>query len=83
MQTFLNQRAPDLVKSIGLRNIIERLFNASAIGVRLANVGSPRFRAEDSDLMLPSVGAIYVHQCLYKGLKEGLHKSADLMLCKM
>lgn len=76
-EAHINQRAPDLVKSIGLRNIIERLFNASAIGVRLANVGSPRFRAEDSDLMLPSVGAIYVHQCLYKGLNLREKRARD------
>ncbi len=67
-ETHLRGRAPELVEKLGVRRIIERLFNASAIGVRLADAGSPRFRSEDSDLMLPAVGAIYVHQGLYKGL---------------
>lgn len=67
-EAHLKERAPKLVEMMGVRLIIERLFNASAIGVRLANAGSPRFRSEDSDFMLPAVGAIYVHQCLYKGL---------------
>ncbi|MCA1789046.1 MAG: hypothetical protein LC667_04070 [Thioalkalivibrio sp.] len=51
-----------------IRRIVEMLFNASVIGVRLGNSGSPRFRCEDSDLVLPNVGAIYVHQSLFKGL---------------
>lgn len=67
-EEHLKSRAPKLVEELGVRKIIERLFNASAIGVRLADTGSPRFRSEDSDLMLPAVGAIYVHQCLYKGM---------------
>lgn len=67
-EEHLKGRAPKLVEELGVRRIIERLFNASAIGVRLADAGSPRFRSEDSDLMLPAVGAIYVHQCLYKGM---------------
>ncbi len=67
-EMHLRSRAPDLVGRLGVRRVIERLFNASAIGVRLADAGSPRFRSEDSDLMLPAVGAIYVHQCLYKGM---------------
>ncbi|WP_313603794.1 P-loop ATPase, Sll1717 family [Comamonas jiangduensis] len=67
-EAHLRNRLPQLVDKLGVRRIIERLFNASAIGVRLADAGSPRFRSEDSDLMLPAVGAIYVHQALYKGM---------------
>lgn len=75
----LKGRAPKLVDTLGVRVMIERLFNASAIGVRLADAGSPRFRSEDSDLMLPAVGAIYVHQCLYKGmnLREKRNRDGD------
>ncbi|MBN9529811.1 MAG: hypothetical protein J0H82_26625 [Alphaproteobacteria bacterium] len=76
-ETHLHDRSPELVKKLGLRLIIERLFNASAIGVRLAGAGSPRFRSEDSDLVLPAVGAIYVHQCLYKGLSVREKRARD------
>ena len=76
-ETHLSSRAPVLVARLGVRRIIERLFNASAIGVRLADAGSPRFRSEDSDLMLPAVGAIYVHQCLYKGLSLREKRARD------
>ncbi|NUJ79603.1 hypothetical protein HUN39_06115 [Methylocystis sp. FS] len=64
----LQDRIPRLVDEYGTRRIIELLFNASAIGVRLGNSGSAKFRSEDSDLVLPAVGAVYVHQCLYRGL---------------
>jgi hypothetical protein len=76
-EIHLRGRAPELVEKLGVRRIIERLFNASAIGVRLADAGSPRFRSEDSDLMLPAVGAIYVHQCLYKGLSLREKRAKD------
>ncbi len=76
-EAHLKGRAPKLVETLGVRTMIERLFNASAIGVRLADAGSPRFRSEDSDLMLPAVGAIYVHQCLYKGMNLREKRARD------
>ena len=76
-EAHLRGRAPELVERLGVRRIIQRLFNASAIGVRLADAGSPRFRSEDSDLMLPAVGAIYVHQCLYKGMSLREKRARD------
>ena len=66
--THLTQRVPHLVTKHGVRAIIELLFNSSSIGVRLGDAGSPRYRSEDNDFMLPAVGAIYVHQCLFKGM---------------
>ena len=42
--------------------------DASVIGVRLGNVGSARFKCEDSDLVLPASGGVYIHQSLIKGL---------------
>lgn len=47
---------------------METLFEYSVIGVRLGDAGSTRFKAEDSELVLPRSGAVYVHQSLYKGL---------------
>lgn len=76
-EDHLRERSPKLVEALGVRKITERLFNASAIGVRLANAGSPRFRSEDSDFMLPAVGAIYVHQCLSKGLSLREKRTRD------
>lgn len=76
-EAHLTERAPKLVEMLGVRRITERLFNSSAIGVRLANAGSPRFRSEDSDFMLPAVGAIYVHQCLYKGMNLREKRARD------
>lgn len=79
LEGHLRERAPELADTLGVRRMIELLFNASAIGVRLGDAGSPRFRSEDSDLVLPAVGAVYVHQCLYKGLnlREKRARDAD------
>jgi hypothetical protein len=68
LEQHIRSRIPKLVEQLGVRRIIELLFNASALGVRLGDSGSAKFRSEDSDLVLPAVGAVYVHQCLYKGL---------------
>lgn len=68
LESHISERLPKLVEQKGVRRIVELLFNASAIGVRLGNQGSAKFRSEDSDLVLPTSGAVYVHQCLYKGL---------------
>jgi hypothetical protein len=68
LENHIKERIPKLAEERGVRRIIELLFNASAIGVRLGDTGSAKFRSEDSDLVLPAVGAVYVHQCLYKGL---------------
>jgi hypothetical protein len=65
---YLEEKAPDPCEQLGTRGAVEVLFNASVIGVRVSNSGSPRFRCEDSDLVLPSSGGVYVHQGLYKGL---------------
>ena len=67
-EDHLREAAPDVIEQLGVRKAIELLFNASVIGVRLGNSGSARFRCEDSDLVLPSSGAVYVHQSLYRGL---------------
>ena len=67
-EAFLQERIPEIVKRLGARTVLELLFNASVIGVRLGNAGSPRFRCEDIDLVLPASGAVYVHQSLYRGL---------------
>jgi hypothetical protein len=68
LDAHLVARIPNLVTSIGARRVVELLFNASVIGVRLGNSGSAKFRSEDSDLVLPATGAVYIHQCLYRGL---------------
>lgn len=65
---LLEQRAPNLVAEFGAREMMKRLFDASVIGVRLGNAGTARFRCEDSDLLLPTSGSVYIHQSLYKGL---------------
>lgn len=65
---LLDQKAVDLVQKYGARNLMKRLFDASIIGVRLGNAGTARFRCEDSDLLLPSTGSVYIHQSLYRGL---------------
>ena len=67
-EEHLRSAASDVVETLGVRSAIELLFNASVIGVRLGDSGSPRFRCEDSDLVLPASGAVYVHQSLYRGL---------------
>jgi len=68
LEGVLRERDPALVEEHGTRRLIEILFDYSVIGIRIANQGSTRFKAEDSELMLPSSGAAYVHQSLYKGL---------------
>lgn len=68
LEGLIWKKAPEAMQLLGEQKTIEVLFNASVIGVRLGNSGSPRFRSEDADLVLPPEGAIYVHQGLYKGL---------------
>lgn len=74
---YLQERIPDLMESIGARRVIELLFNASVIGVRLGNAGTARFRCEDSDLLLPAAGGVYVHQSLYRGLSIRERRGGD------
>lgn len=77
-EEHLKEKLPGLVKKPGgTRSIIELLFKASVIGVRLGNSGSPRFRCEDSDLELPASGAVYVHQSLYRGLNISEKRNRD------
>lgn len=64
----LTDNAPKLVETYGARELMQRLFDASIIGVRLRDAGVARFRCEDSDLVLPATGSVYIHQSLYKGL---------------
>ncbi|MCC5790926.1 MAG: hypothetical protein JJT75_14950 [Opitutales bacterium] len=65
---LLEEKANKLTQEFGARELMNRLFDASVIGVRLGNAGTARFRCEDSDLMTPTTGSVYVHQSLYKGL---------------
>lgn len=64
----LKRQNGELVEKYGTRFLLEKLFDYSVIGVRIANQGATRFKAEDSDIVLPLTGAAYVHQSLYKGL---------------
>ncbi|MCP9001716.1 hypothetical protein NFC73_18575 [Pseudarthrobacter sp. RMG13] len=68
LASLLERKVPDLVGKYGTRSLLEKLFEFSVIGVRLADAGSTRFKAEDSSLTLPSSGAAYVHQSLFRGL---------------
>ena len=64
----MKERVPSILTHMGSRSAMELLFDSSVIGVRLANAGVARFKCEDSDLVLPATGGVYVHQSLYKGL---------------
>jgi hypothetical protein len=66
--SMLDSNAQELCTEFGSRSLMKRLFDASIIGVRLGKAGTARFRCEDSDLLLPSAGSVYIHQSLYKGL---------------
>ena len=57
-EAFLSARLPREVDELGIRKIVGLLFNASVVGVRLGGSGQPRFRCEDSDLILPAAGAV-------------------------
>ena len=65
---LIHRKASDALAELGPRRCLEVLFDSSVIGVRLGDSGSPRFKSEDSSLTLPTSGAIYVHQSLYRGL---------------
>lgn len=66
--TLLEEKAKDLCQEHSSRELMKRLFDASIIGVRLGNAGTARFRCEDTDLILPTAGSVYIHQSLHKGL---------------
>jgi hypothetical protein len=68
LSELIAEKEPDVVAELGNRRILEILFESSVIGIRVGDSGSARFRSEDSNLALPSSGAVYVHQGLYKGL---------------
>jgi hypothetical protein len=76
-QSHLESRIPAIVSEFGVRRIIEWLFESSAVGVRLGDAGSPRFKCEDGDLVLPASGAVYVHQGLHKGLNIRERRAAN------
>jgi hypothetical protein len=69
MRALIEAKAPDLVKKHGMRVLLEILLESSVMGVRIGDAGSARFKSEDSDLVLPIAGAVYVHQSVYRGLK--------------
>lgn len=68
LEALIERKDPELVERHGRRRLLEVLFDYSVIGVRLADQGSTKFKAEDSELTLPTSGAAYVHQSLFKGL---------------
>jgi hypothetical protein len=65
---LLQRKQENLVNEYGARTLLEVLFEASVIGVRLGGSGSPRFKSEDPYLTLPASGGVYVHQALHDGL---------------
>jgi hypothetical protein len=69
LNSVFEAKEPTIARDLGSRRVLEILFEASVIGVRPRDSGSPRFRSEDSNLSLPGAGAVYVHQGLYKGLR--------------
>jgi hypothetical protein len=76
-EAHLRERVPDVLEKLGARRAMELLFDASVIGVRLGNAGSPRFKCEDSDLVLPASGGVYIHQSLIKGLNLREKRGAE------
>jgi len=67
-EELLKERSPDLVQKHGARSLVELLFDVSAIGVRLRDSGTYRFKCEDSTLILPAEASLLVHQSLHDGL---------------
>lgn len=68
LAALLEKKLPDLARDYGARTLVETLLEASVIGVRVANTGPARFKSEDLELVLPSSGALYVHQAVHRGL---------------
>jgi hypothetical protein len=68
-EAVIVERAPQLlVPGTSARDLLERLFGYSVVGVQLAKQGSPRFKSDEPDLELPKSGRVYVHQSLHRGL---------------
>lgn len=68
LTALLERKLPDLAKQYGGRVLVETLLDASVIGVRVADTGPARYKSEDLELVLPSSGAVYVHQAVHRGL---------------
>jgi len=69
MKALIEAKAPKLVERHGIRALLEVLLESSVIGVRIGDAGSALFKSENSDLVLPTTGAVYVHQSVYRGLR--------------
>jgi hypothetical protein len=68
VEEMLKAKIPSVVQELGFQRILDILYEASVIGVRVSNAGSPRFKSEKVNSTLPGEGAVYVHQSLLKGL---------------
>lgn len=68
LDALLRRKVPELIGPDGTRPLMQTLFECSVIGVRLADAGSTRYKAEDPTVALPMAGSVYVHQSLHKGL---------------
>ncbi len=64
----LKSREATLVEQLGEREVLQILFDASVLGIRVSGAGATRFKATSPELTLPTAGVVYVHQGLYKGL---------------
>lgn len=73
----LSAKIAPITARLGEAAVAKVLFDASVIGVRLGNSGTTRFKCEDDDLALPTIGAVYVHQGLYKGLNIKERRAED------
>src|SRR5262249_44031766 len=54
LEALIDSKAHVLVADHGSRALLELLFESSVIGIRLGYSGSPKFKSEDSELVLPT-----------------------------
>jgi hypothetical protein len=64
----INEQKTRLAGAHGTRSLLEALFDASVIGVRIGRNQEVRFKCEDDDLILPPEAPVFIHAGLISGL---------------
>lgn len=75
--SLFTRKAPDYVQYYTVYGLVQMLFEASAVGVRIKGSGAVRFKSQDPFTVLPANARIYVHPALHRGLDTLVSRRRD------